>query len=287
MNFYVLAGTRTNPSVLVLTLDNQSQAALTDMMMGLVETVKAADHVEFEAGYKADEGEVVTLSPFELPDALSALTNATDATVLPPLNPANIDEVGVRAIAAVEWEGNDPDLIAFQRIESRYVLREESWRLMFAQGRFVRDDRPGLEIVERVDAILEDDTLHVVSWARAHSVLDLTAWMREATVTEMQAFFKHKKLALADGFTPEALADTAVRRKVASITDRNLLDKCSVQSLRQYAAKFELDIKVSKGRIVLPATKKEFKAVLGLLDEDLLSFEPTDERWIVNSKRRP
>lgn len=23
-----------------------------------------------------------------------------------------------------------------------------------------------------------------------------------------------------------------------------------------------------------------------LLDEDLLSFEPTDERWVVNSKRR-
>jgi hypothetical protein len=110
--------------------------------------------------------------------------------------------------------------------------------------------------------------------------------MREATVTEMQAFFKHKKLAFVDGFEPEALADTAVRRKVASISDRKVLDKCSVQTLRQYAAKFGVELKVSKGRIVLPSTKNEFKAVLGLLDEDLLSFEPTDERWVVNSKRR-
>jgi hypothetical protein len=286
MNFYVLAGTRAHPTVLALTIDNEAQSALSAMMTGLVETVRAADHVEFEAGYKADESEIVTLSPFELPGALSSLTNAPDASVLPALDPANIDEVGVRAMAAVEWEGNSPGVIAFQRVESRYVLRRESWRLMFAQGRFVRDDRPGLEIAERVDAILEGDILYVVSWARAHSVLDLTAWMREATVTEMKAFFKHKKLALVDGFDSEAVADTAVRRKVASITDRKVLGKCSVQSLKQYAAKFGIDVKLSKGRIVLPATKKEFKAVLGLLDEDLLSFEPTDERWVVNSKRR-
>lgn len=287
MNFYVLAGTRANPAVFALTLDNDAQTALTGMISGLVDSIRAADHVEFDAGYRAEQDEVITLAPFELPGSLSVLNNAADSAVLPPLNPASIDEVGVRAIAAVEWDRNAPRFIAFQRVESRYVLKREPWRLMFAEGRFVRDERPGLEIAERVDAVLEDDTLYVVSWPKAHSVLDLTPWMREATVTEMEVFFKHKKLALVDGFDSETLADTAVRRKVASITDRKVLDKCSVQSLRQYAAKFGVDLKVSKGKIVLPSQKKEFKAVLGLLDEDLLSFEPTDERWIVNSKRRP
>src|SRR5262249_10217351 len=136
-------------------------------------------------------------------------------------------------------------------------------------------------------AFLEGETLFVMSWARAHATLDLAMWMREATMLEMQEFVEHKKLALADSFDAETLADTAVRRKSASITDRKVLDKCSVQALRQYAVNFGLDLKVSKGRIVLPSAKKDLKAVLGLLDEDLLSFEPTRERWLVNSKRRP
>lgn len=286
MNFYALAGTRAHPTVLAMTLDSETQSGLTAMLSGLVEQVKAADHVEFDPGYRADQGEIITLSPFELPGALSVLNNAADSAVLPSLDPASIEEVGIRAIAAVEWQGNEPTFIAFQRVEARYVLRREPWRLFFAEGRLVRDERPGLEIAERIDAVLEGETLYVVSWPKAHSVLDLTMWMREATLTEMEAFFQHKKLALANGFNPEALADTAVRRKVATIGERKVLDRCSVQALRQYAAKFGVELKVSKGKIVLPPTKKEFKAVLGLLDEDLLSFEPTDERWVVNSKRR-
>lgn len=286
MNFYVLEGSRARALVLSLTLDAESQEALSAMMAGLVEGVQAADHVEFEHGYKSDDGEIVSLSPFELSGALAVLTNAADAAVLPALNAASINEADVRAIAAVEWTGNVPAFIAFQRVESRYVLKKEPWRLMFADGRFVRDERPGLEIAERVDAVLAGNTLDVVSWPKAHSILDLTQWMRQATVGEMEDFFKHKKLGLAEDFNADALADTVVRRKVASIADRKLLDKCSVQSLRAYAAEFDVELKISKGRIVLPSTKKEFKAVLALLDEDLLSFDPTGERWLVNSKRR-
>ncbi len=286
MNFYVLEGSRAKAQVLALTLDADSQEALSAMMAGLVEEVQAADHVEFEHGYKSDDGEVVSLTPFELSGPLAVLTNAADAAVLPALDAESINEADVRAIAAVEWAGNVPAFVAFQRVESRYALRKEPWRLMYADGRFVRDERPGLEIAERVDAVLAGNALDVVSWPKAHSILDLTPWMRQATVGEMEDFFKHKKLRLAEGFNSDALADTVIRRKVASIVDRKLLDKCSVQSLRTYAAKFDVELKISKGRIVLPSTKKEFKAVLALLDEDLLSFDPTGERWLVNSKRR-
>ncbi len=53
-----------------------------------------------------------------------------------------------------------------------------------------------------------------------------------------------------------------------------------------YATKFNLIIEVAKGRIVLQADKKGFKVVLDLLGEELLVFEPTDEHWVVNLKRR-
>jgi hypothetical protein len=82
------------------------------------------------------------------------------------------------------------------------------------------------------------------------------------------------------------VADTWVRRKIASITQNGILNRTTPQVLRRYAAKFDLEVQVENGKIVLPAAKKKFRRVLNLLDEDLLSFEPTDERWVVNSKRR-
>jgi hypothetical protein len=286
MNFYVLAGTSTNHSVFSLVLDNDAQNALSSMFQPLVDSIRTGEHVSFDPGYRPDEGEIVTVSPYSLPKTLSALQESTDAAALKSLNAEDIDTARIRGIAAVDWNGTQSRLIAFQRIESRYVLKREPWRLMLAKGRFVIDDRPGLEIAERVDAVVEGETLYVASWPRAHSVLDLSFWAREATVAEMEAFFGHKKLALADGFDPKALADSVVRRKITSIGMSKVLERCSPQNLRRYASKFGVPLQVSNGRIVLPSEKKEFKAVLGLLDEDLLSFEPTDERWVVNSKRR-
>jgi hypothetical protein len=87
----------------------------------------------------------------------------------------------VRGLIGVEWKGDTPRRTVFQRLDARYVLRRQSRRLMLAGGRFVRDERPGIEIPERVDAVLEGSMLYVSSWSRAHAVLELSAWSREST----------------------------------------------------------------------------------------------------------
>jgi hypothetical protein len=157
---------------------------------------------------------------------------------------------------------------------------------MLAGGRFVRDERPGIEITERVDAVLEGSMLYISSWSRAHSVLDLSAWFREATMAEAVDFLKHKKFSTAKGFDVAAVADTWVRRKISSISENGLLERANLPVLRKYAAKFNVNVEVVKGKIAVPTDKKLFKSLLSLLDQDLLSFEPTDEHWVVNSKRR-
>jgi hypothetical protein len=68
---------------------------------------------------------------------------------------------------------------------------------MLAGGRFVRDQRPGIEIPERVDAVLEGSRLYISSWSRAHAVLELSAWSREPTVgksAERQAVKRSRHL---------------------------------------------------------------------------------------------
>jgi hypothetical protein len=286
MNFYVLIGHGAKAAVLAVTLDKPAQDDLSAMFTPLADAIVDGEHVSFDPGYRADEGEIVTISPYALPSMLSLLGSATVAADLPAVTEADMADGAVRGVVGVDWKGDAPRRIVFQRLDSRYVLRRQRRRLMLAGGRFVRDERPGIEITERVDAVLEGSTLYISSWSRAHAVLDLSAWVREATMAEAEDFVKHKKFSIADGFEVAAVIDTWVRRKITSISGNGLLNKANPSLLRKYAAKFKVDVEVVKGKIVLPADKKQFKAVLSLLDQDLLSFEPTDEHWVVNSKRR-
>jgi hypothetical protein len=287
MNFYAILGHRPNTSVLTVILDKAAQDDLTAMFKRLTDEIVAGDHVPFDPGYHADQGEIVTISPYTLPAALVSLKSVTAAAGLPALTGRDVVDAAVRGIVGVEWKGGAAHRLVVQRLESRYVLKPESRRFMLAGKRFVRDARAGVEIPERVDAVVEGSTLYISSWIRAHAVLDLSNWARQATVAEAEAFLKHERFSLPDDFVLAEVIDATVRRKMSSISDNDVLDRATPTVLQKYAATFNVPIDVVKGKIVLPAGKKQFKTVLSLLDQDFLLFEPTDERWIVNSKRRP
>lgn len=287
MNFFVVSGHGAGIAVLSVTLDKSAQAELTALFTRLADEVVASDHVPFDPGFRADEGEIVTISPYALPAGLASLESASAATSLRAVTAADLESGGVRGILGVAWKSGAAHRMVVQRLEARYLLRPEGRRFMLAGNRFVRDDRSGLEIPERVDAVLENATLYVAAWRRAHSVLDLSSWTREATLAEAETFLNDEHFALPDDFDVSKVIDSAVRRKITSISQNRVLERATPLALREYAARFDLDLEVEKGRIVLPAEKKQFKAVLSLLDEDFLLFEPTHDHWIVNSKRRP
>lgn len=71
MNFYVLTGQGAKAAVLAVTLDKAAQDDLTGMFKRLADAIVEGDHVAFDPGYRADEGEVVTLSSYELSSGLS------------------------------------------------------------------------------------------------------------------------------------------------------------------------------------------------------------------------
>lgn len=287
MNFYAILGDRANASVLTVTLDKAAQEDLTAMFKRLADEIVASDHVPFDPGYRADQGEVITILPYTLSTVLASLNSATAAADLPALTERDVVGGVLRGIVGVQWKGGAAHRTVVQRLESRYVLKPEGRRFMLAGKRFVRDDRAGVEIPERVDAVVEGSTLYISSWIRAHAVLDLSNWMREATIAEAETFLKHKRFSLPDDFVLAEVIDETVRRKMSSIAENGVLNRATPAVLQKYAATFKVPIDVVKGKIVLPAEKKQFKAVLSLLDQDFLLFEPTDERWIVNSKRRP
>ena len=244
MNFYALIGHGAKAAVLAVTLDKNAQNDLTAMFKRLADTIVDGDHVAFDPGYRADEGEIVTISLYELPSALSLLGAASIAANLPAVTEADMTAGAVRGVIGVDWKGDTPRRTVFQRLDSRYVLRRQGWRLMLAGGRFVRDERPGIEVAERVDAVLESSTLYISSWNRAHAVLDLSAWVREATMAEAVEFIKHKRFSTATGFDLAAVTDSMVRRKITSISENGLLERANLPVLQKYAAQFNVTIEI-------------------------------------------
>jgi hypothetical protein len=182
MNFYVLTGQGATAAVLAVTLDKAAQNDLRAMFKRLADVIVDGDHVAFDPGNRANEGEIVTISSYELPSGLSLLGSASVAAELPAVTESDMIDGAVRGVVGVEWKGDTPRRTVFQRLDARSVLRRQSRRLMLAGGRFVRDERPGIEIPERVDAVLEGSMLYISSWSRAHAVLELSAWSRGATI---------------------------------------------------------------------------------------------------------
>jgi hypothetical protein len=181
MNFYLLTGQGATAAVLAVTLDRAAQNDLRAMFKRLADVIVDGDHVPFDPGNRANDGEIVTISSYELPSGLSLLGSASVAADLPAVTESDMIDGAVRGVVGVEWKGDIPRRTVFQRLDARSVSRRHSRRLMLAGGRFVRDERPGIEIPERVDAVLEGSRLYISSWSRAHAVLELPAWSREAT----------------------------------------------------------------------------------------------------------
>jgi hypothetical protein len=89
-----------------LNLDKPAQAELTAMFTPIVKATKTADTVPFDPSYRADAGEVLTITPYTLPSGLAPLIDADSVAVLPALNANEVEQAGIRAIAAIEWKGD-------------------------------------------------------------------------------------------------------------------------------------------------------------------------------------
>jgi hypothetical protein len=73
MNFYVLTGQGATAAVLAVTLDRAAQHDLRAMFKRLADVIVDGHHVAFDPGHRANEGEIVTISSYELPSGLSLL----------------------------------------------------------------------------------------------------------------------------------------------------------------------------------------------------------------------
>jgi hypothetical protein len=285
-NLYAALGFKSQPTLRLINLDDASQVDIRAKFESSIADLDAADVEDFEAGYSADPGVATRIENYELPAGFQQLLKASTATALPELNPSEVEEAGLRALIGVRWNGVKPAFIAVQRVDARHVLSPHKMWFGFVEGdTFTRLTQPAFQVPEDVDAVYQDGTLLIRNWIRTDAVLDLSAWNRMASFEETDTFLNDGPFEVPADFSLEVCADQVVRRKVAGILASKVLDNCTVKQLQTYATKCGISFAVRKRRIVVPTNKRDFKALISYLNQDMLFFPPTDEMWITNSKK--
>jgi hypothetical protein len=82
------------------------------------------------------------------------------------------------------------------------------------------------------------------------------------------------------------MADTWIRRKIASINDSGVLKTHTAVKIKKLAQNCGLNLEVENKRIIIPTDKKKLKEILGFLDEEVYKGAFSEVTYITNSKRK-
>ena len=92
---------------------------------------------------------------------------------------------------------------------------------------------------------------------------------REATSKEVQAFSQNKSLYVADANNFAKLCDQSMRKAIYKIKRSDILKGINVNKFKREAKKSDIEVKIHKNKIVIPADKKELKILLKYLAAEL------------------
>jgi hypothetical protein len=130
-----------------------------------------------------------------------------------------------------------------------------------------------------------DSKLLFHNFRTVNTFLPLADFYEEASEEEIRKVLAHKLLAAEDA---DALAtDTNLwfRKRFALLKDSAVLDKYSAKQIQARSKGYDVDVRISKGRIVFPAARGPAKKLLQFLNEELFRGAITETLYETNSKR--
>lgn len=286
-NFYVLMGDAASQTVRKVPLVQDMQRDLTVHFEVLRSEFKTADtqFYEYDPGYRPQPGELFEVTPFEMSADLKALSPSPP--LLATITDDELESGNLRAVVGVSQANSLSETVfVFQALDARQVIRREGFTFFASGNLFRKNDRAGITVRDRIDAVVEDGNLYFASEFVVRRFLDLTALFEEATDADVAAFLGEKLFSVADTAVVVRLADQWVRRKIKLVESRGILAKVKAKQVQEAASTFGLEFKVKANRIVMPTDKKGLKDLLRFLDEDYLESNLTETQFMVNSKRK-
>jgi len=238
-----------------------------------------ANATVFDGSYKPDDDECLKIENFKLPFEIN------NTLSIDKLSGQDVNEFDIRAIFLLLDDQNS-DKIIFQRTQKKQLLKGGKLTLFFDRNTFVPMDKPGVVISNSIDAYYENRTLYFKSYYWANQIFDLNDYYRQATDKEIREFYQTDCFCVEDLETLVCTSSNSVRKKVAYILDKGILEKNTPQKIFEVAEDVGLKLeKNDENKIVFPTTSESQKQLISFLANEIYKGYFTDDVFLTNSKR--
>ncbi|WP_337239171.1 Kiwa anti-phage protein KwaB-like domain-containing protein [Proteus faecis] len=292
MALFALMDADTATRILRIQLDQNASSTI-DTIFNSQKLYFEAHHstvVDFNAGYKPSYNECFKLSNFD--ESIELIDAITRSTAIPIWDPSTIDAIHIKALFVRTASPQNSDLIAIQTFNKKQILdisKSFIMQLVSSPNTFSEARSIGFSLDDKLVAIIDGSDIYFRSFFKLRSIFNMKNYFEEATDQEVDDFAMHSAFEIPQGFSLATVADTVIRTKVTLINQSNTLNNQSIQTLKSAAQKinFPLTTNFVGGieKIVMPQEKKDIKALLDFLDEDIFTSEITQTVFKSNSKR--
>ncbi|MBC3945810.1 DUF4868 domain-containing protein [Erwinia persicina] len=241
--------------------------------------------IKFYAGYKPCYSEHLFLDNFTEADELIDAVKRN--TGVPVWDPKTVPVEHIKALfVGIEHPANS-DKIAIQGFNKGQIL-DISKSLWLSGNVFTMASSTGFNIDDKLVAVIEKKTIKFKSLIKLRGIFNMDRYFKEATDTDLTNFCANTVFKTDAGFDMTLIADTVIRTKITLINKSGILGE-NISKLKGAAksVNFDLQTDVSTGieKIVMPNTKREIKALLTFLDEDIFISVVSSTRYKSSSKR--
>ncbi|MBA5601720.1 DUF4868 domain-containing protein [Pectobacterium aroidearum] len=246
--------------------------------------------VSFYAGYTPSYNECFELDNFS--DSANLIDAVTRNTAIPEWKPEEINIDHIKALFVGVGTPKAQDCIALQTFTKKQILDTSKsfvMSLVGAANTFSKAEKVGFNIDEKLVAVVKGRKIYFRSFFKLRSIFDMSSYFQDATDQDLALFASNAAFEVPLGFNLSAIADTTIRNKITLINQSGILDAGLLPTLKSAAGKIGFPLKTtitgSGEKIEMPQTKKEIKALLDFLDEDIFTSEISQKIFKSNSKR--
>ena len=282
-SIFVLAKNTKTDEIFKIEVDRDTQKTICDCFFEAKNNlIKDKERKIFSGDYKPEENEFLAIENFKISDAIKNAIH--DPLGIKPYQKPKDETHNIKTIFIGQEAPEGSFEIAFQKFKNEQFISPKRFNLFFDKNTFFRQTNFGISISNTVDCCYVNGELQFTSFSIARQIFDLGEYYRSATDEEVTAFSKNQRLKINDSAAFIKMADSWIRRKIALISDSQVLEIYSANEIARRANETGISINTKGNKIIMPDNKKQLKIILGFLDEEAYKGPFSQETFIANSK---
>ncbi len=249
------------------------------------EFVDSITEIDFNAGYEPEDHERFRLAHFTLPDWLANETSHTAADLDAISDHEDLVE-SIKGVVAFARNAQGEELCLFQNFSRSHVIRPGRF-LFLRNDTYETAERPGLTLDRKLAAVYKpaERKLLFHSFRTVNTFLPLADFYEEASERQIREVLQHELLMAEDVDALAVGANQWFRKRFAMLRDSGVLDQFNAGQIRARSNGYEVEVKITNGKIVFPADRAAAKKLLQFLNEEIFRGAITDTLYETNSKR--